>query len=216
MIKSILLLVTAAALVALIAPGARAQMTASKAFATAPQSVFPLLDAGTRLDMIDYYNSNLSTASDNKLQGRSRITALTDKALTVQMSPASSNEILILPAGGADSIIAVITTIATPTPDSHISFYSRDWKPLDTARYFDRPVLSDWLTPDGKKNRSKVESVVPFLLIGYDWDPATNALTLTNNTRQFLSADIYEAVSPFMHPSLVYHWDGHKMNRADD
>lgn len=216
MIKSILLLVAAAAAVAVISPRANAQLTASKAFATAPQSVFPLLDASTRLDMIDYYNSNLATPSANKLQGRSRITALNDKALTVQMSPASTNEIFILPAANADSLIAVIATLATPTPDSHITFYSRDWKPLDTSKYFAKPVLADWLTAEGQKNRSQVESMVPFLLIGYSWDPASNVLTLTNNTGQFLSADIYDTVSSYMLPSLKYHWDGRKMNPAND
>ncbi|MCM1337116.1 MAG: DUF3256 family protein [Candidatus Amulumruptor caecigallinarius] len=215
MIKSIVLLLAAAAAVALIAPGAKAQLTAGKAFATAPQTVFPLLDAGTRLDMIDYYNSNLSTPSTNKLQGRSRITAMNDKALTVEMSPASTNEIFILP-NGSDSIIAVITTLATPTPDSHISFYTADWKALDTAKYFDKPLLGDWLTDDGKKNRSQVEAMVPFLLIGYQWDPATNVLTLTNNTGQFLSADIYETVSGYMYPSLKYQWNGRKMTPAND
>lgn len=216
MTKSIILLLAAAAVVALIAPGARAQLTASKAFATAPQTVFPLLDASTRLDIIDYYNSNLATPSANKLQGRSRITAMNDKALTVEMSPASTTEIFILPSAASDSLIAVITTLATPTPDSHISFYSRDWKPLDAAKYFNKPVLADWLTADGKKNRNQVETMVPFLLIGYDWDPAANTLTLTNNTSKFLSADIYQTVAAYMLPSLTYRWDGRKMTLTND
>lgn len=207
MIKPLILLIAAAGLIALIAPGAHAQLTASKAFATAPQSVFPLLDANTRLDMVDYYNSNLSTPSANKLQGRSRVTALSDKAISVELSPSSSAEIIILPAGN-DSIIGLISTVATPAPDSHISLYSRDWKALDTARYFSKPLLVDWLTDSGRKNRGQVEAMVPFLLISYAWDPATSTLTLTNNTRQFLSEDIYSIVAPYMKESLAYTWQG--------
>lgn len=206
--KSVILLIVAAALVALIAPGAKAQLTASKAFATAPQSVFPLLDANTRLDMIDYYNSNLSTPSANRLDGQSRITALSDKVLTVEMTPSSTYDIIILP--GNAPVIGMVTTLATPAPDSHISFYDGDWKQLETNKLFVKPVLADWLTEEGKKNRSDVELMLPFLLIGYSWDPATMLLTLTNNTNRFLAADIYQIIEPYMLGQLVYRWNGRK------
>lgn len=94
--KSVILLIVAAAAVALIAPSARASLTASKAFASAPQSVFPLLDTNTRLDMIDYYNSNLSTPSPNRLDGRSRITSLSDKVASIELTQASSCDVIII------------------------------------------------------------------------------------------------------------------------
>ena len=40
-----------------------ARLTAAEAFASAPQSVFPLLDKNARLDMIDYFNSGSSASS---------------------------------------------------------------------------------------------------------------------------------------------------------
>lgn len=216
MMKSVILLIVAAAAVALIAPSAKASLTASKAFATAPQSVFPLLDANTRLDMIDYYNSNLSTPSPNRLDGRSRITALSDKMVNIELTPASSCDVIILPAAAGDSLIAVISTVATPAHDSHISFYSRDWKEIPQTRVFEKPVLTDWLTADGKKNRSDVEIMVPFLLISYAWDPSTNVLTLTNNTKEFLTDDIYSFVKDYMLPSISYQWDGRKFSKIKD
>lgn len=212
MIKPLILLIAAAGLVALIAPNAKAQLTATKAFTSAPQRVFPLLDTNTRLDMVDYYNSNLATPSANKLQGRSRITDLTDKTLTVEMSPSSTHEIIILPSA-RDSIIGLITTLATPAPDSHLSLYDRNWKELDTSKYFVKPTLEDWLTTDGKKNRAEVETMIPFLLISYNWDPATLVLTLNNNTNQFLSSDIYSIVAPYMLSSITYAWEGDKFNK---
>ena len=216
MMKSVILLIVAAAVVAIIAPSARASLTASKAFATAPQSVFPLLDASTRLDMIDYYNSNLTTPSPNRLDGRSRITALSDRMASIELTPASSCDVVILPAAAGDTIIAVISTVATPAHDSHISFYTRDWKGIPTARLFEKPVLSDWLSDQGKKNRGDVEAMVPFLLISYTWDPSSNILTLTNNTKEFLTDDIYSFVKDYMLPTISYRWDGRKFSKIKD
>lgn len=216
MMKSVILLIVASAVVALIAPSAKASLTASKAFATAPQSVFPLLDANTRLDMIDYYNSNLSTPSPNRLDGRSRITSLSDKVASIELTPASSCDVIIMPAAAGDSIIAVISTVATPVHDSRISFYGRDWKEIPTERLFTKPVLNDWLSEQGKKNRSDVENMLPFLLISYTWDPSSNVLTLTNNTKDFLTDDIYGFVKDYMLPSISYRWDGRKFSKIKE
>ena len=71
-------------------------------------------------------------------------------------------------------------------------------------------MLKDWLTPEGRKNIDEVESLVPFLLISYEYNPDNRTLTLTNNTAQFLSDDIYTIVSPFLLPAITYRWDGKK------
>lgn len=79
------LLLTATLLLA-GALGAMAQLTAADAFTSAPQNIFPLLDRNTRLDMVDYVKSGLSTPSQNSLQGRSAITEISPESLTVKMS----------------------------------------------------------------------------------------------------------------------------------
>lgn len=65
--KAIKAIMSALLAVALFVPEANAQLTASKAFADAPASVFPLLNRNARLDMIDYFNGGMSTASTNAL-----------------------------------------------------------------------------------------------------------------------------------------------------
>ncbi len=106
------------------AGSAYAQLNATNAFASAPQSVFPLLDKNARLDMIDYFASGSDTPSRNKLDGSSRISELNDYSVKIKMTDASDYQLAILPAG-SDSLIAVISTVATPAHDSHISFYHR-------------------------------------------------------------------------------------------
>lgn len=183
---------------------------AAEAFAQAPASVFPLLDRNTRLDMIDYYRSGLATPSLNGLDGHSAITELTPASLSVKLTDSSSAQVALLKAGG-DSIIAVISTVATPGLDSTISFYTIEWKPLPASRYFAKPGWKEWLNPGG--DLSTVTAMAPFMLASYFYDPAAMTLTLTNNLGKFLDEDAYSIVSPELQGTLVYAWTGGKFAR---
>ena len=72
---------------------ASARLTAAGAFADAPAPLFPLLDKNARLDMIDYFNSGSATPTQNALQGKSRVTALTPDDIKIAMTDASSYQI---------------------------------------------------------------------------------------------------------------------------
>lgn len=184
-------------------------LTAREAFISAPRRVIPLIDNNTRLDMLDYFNSGMKTASTNALNGKSSVTALSDDAISIRLTDASTIDIAVLPCGN-DTLIAVIKTVATPAPDSKLSVYSKDWKSDLTSRTFAKPALKDWLTPEGRKNQASVESVIPFLLVGYSYDPAASTLTLTDNTSQFMPADVFATISGYLSPKLVYRWNGQK------
>lgn len=182
--------------------------SASEAFVGAPKNLFPLLEHNTRLDMIDYYNSGSTTASTNRLNGKSRLTALTPDKIDIEMTDASSYSIFVIPAA-SDTIIGLISTVATPTPDSRLNLFNKQWTDI-TANSFKTPELSEWLTPEGKAHEGEVETTVPFLLTSYSYDPATKTLTITNTTENFLSDDLYDMVRPYLRQSLVYKWDNKK------
>lgn len=188
----------------------QAQLKVSEAFIKAPKSVFPLLDDMTKLDMIDYYNSSLSTSSANVLDGKSRITLLQPQKMTIEMTNASTYEIDLLTTASGDTIITLISTVSTPAHDSQLTVYSSDWSANLTDKFFERPSLDDWLTAEGKNNSGEVEALVPFLLVSYSYNPEERALSLTNNTKDFLSTDIYDIVAAYLKPSITYLWNGKK------
>ncbi|MDE7410510.1 MAG: DUF3256 family protein [Paramuribaculum sp.] len=196
-------------LLALPALVSAAQTPAETAFRTAPRSVLPMLDTNTRLDMIDYYNSSDNKGAANSLGGRSRVTSMKPERIDISMTDATTYSICVIPSG-SDSIIALITTVATPATDSKISFYRSDWTPITTSDIFVKPVFDDWLNANGKKNRDEVESTVPFMLTGFDYDPASLTLTITNNTGSFMPKEIYEMVAGDLYPSLTYKFNGKK------
>ncbi len=194
-----------------VTPSAMAQLKSVDAFTNAPMSVFPLLDKNARLDMVDYFNSGSSTATQNSLQGRSRVTELTDNDIKIAMTDASSYQLSILPDKSNEGCIALISTVATPAPDSRITFYSPSWQQYDTKSRFEAPSMTDWLTDAGRKTPDEVANMVPFMLASYSYDPAASTLTLTNNLKQFLSEDIYSMVAPLLRDQLVYKWNGSRM-----
>ncbi|MDE6460314.1 MAG: DUF3256 family protein [Paramuribaculum sp.] len=201
----------AVAFMLLLGAGAAfAQLSASRAFAEAPQTVFPLLDHNTRLDMIDYFNSGMTTPSKNAMDGKSRITALSPVKLEISMTDASTYELAVLPTSDGDSVIALITTVATPAPDSQMAIFSKDWSRNLTNTAFSKPVLADWLTDEGKDNIGEVEGIVPFLLVSYSYNPDTQKLEITNNTAKFVSPELYELVAPSLKKTMSFRWNGSK------
>lgn len=187
-----------------------AQFSATKAFVSAPTEVFPLLDKNTRLDMIDYFNSGSSTASTNSLQGASRITSIAPMDVRIAMTESTTYQIAVLKTS-TDSIIALIETIAMPACDSRISFYNRDWTCTD-GKQFTPPTLRDWLNDTGRKEIDMVEMIVPFLIVGYEYDATTETLTLTNNIDDFVSVEYLEQVKSYFIPTLSYRWNGKKFS----
>lgn len=184
-------------------------ITATEAFTSAPASIFPLLDKSTRLDMVDYYNSGSSTPSKNKLSGKARVYAISSHDLRFTASNASTCQVAVLDYGDSE-IIVLIETVATPAPDSNISFYTSDWQKLD-KKCFETPQLKQWLTDAGRDNVDLVEMLMPFMLVGYEYDAESKLLTLTNNVKEFLSEDIYEQIAPYLRDKLVYRWTGKRM-----
>lgn len=184
-----------------------AQTSAADLFTSAPQNVFPLLDQNTRFDMVDYYKNGMSTPSQNSLDGRSLITEMTPASLTVKMTDSSAMQIVELK-GPKGSVVALISTVATPGLDSNIKFFDSDWRPLPTESYFVKPGWKEWLTDSGRQNQDEVTMQVPFMLASYRIDPESGTLTLTNNLSHFLDKALYDDLSSYLRPQLVYLWNG--------
>lgn len=195
-----------------IANCAIAQFTATNAFINAPASIIPLLQRSTRLDMVDYFNSGSTTTSTNLLNGKSKITSLSDESITVSLSEASSLQMAILPMK-TDSIIMVIETVAMPAHDSVVKFYNRQWTPIEET-LFSPPTLNDWLTKEGSKQKEHVANKIKFIAAGCVYNPDSKTLTITNNTLETIDKEDYNKFSQLFQPSLTYTWNGRTMKSS--
>lgn len=189
-------------------------LTAEQAFRTAPRKVFPMLTDNSRLDMVDYYHSSNNLGAKNSMGGVSKVTAITPGSLSVTLTEASNCQVAVLPAG-SDTLIAVITTVTTPSADSKLTVFTSDWSKIVTPKVFTKPSFKDWLSPEGRKHADEAESMIPFLLISYSYDPSDSTLTLTNNIHEFLSREIYDMVKPYLLNKIVYQFNGKRFTRLD-
>lgn len=194
-------------LIAAVAHFSMTARTAADLMAKAPRSVIPLLANDTRLDMIDYFNSGMTTPSANIMEGKARVTAMNDRSVTFETTSASSYQIALLPAGN-DTIVAVVRTIMTPAPDSDIALYTTSWQPLNTSRYFTEAGIEQWLTREGMRNRRDIADKIPFMIASFIYDPESATLTATQALEQYLSAEDYTEVKKFVKPSIIYKWTG--------
>lgn len=191
-------------------------LTAVEAFEQAPASVFPTLDRLTRLDMVDYYTAGSDRPSKNKLGGSARITELSPTLLTVQTSDVSTHTIHLLPRHSpSDTIIMVISTLKTPTPDSAVKFYTAAWKPIEKGLFL-APNLNDWVRPESSISAAEMANYVPYNLATATFVPGTGELTINSNFLNYIPSDVSDMVLPNLRQIVKYRWNGKKMVRLKD
>ena len=185
------------------------QTKAKDVFATAPDSIFPLLTTNNRLDCIDLIENNMKATVKNKLEQKAEMTALTDSYLQIKPSEKSVVEIKML----NDSVFCLINTCLGPAPDSRISFFTHDWKPYKTT--FPMPHATDFWTsvPDSLARDANFaqRSLEDLLLIQISADKENTELTLTIQTSE-LSGKEKEIAQKYVQP-LRFRWTGKSFTR---
>ena len=185
------------------------QTKAKDVFATAPDSIFPLLTTNNRLDCIDLIENNMKATVKNKLEQKAEMTTLTDSYLQIKPSERSVVEIKML----NDSVFCLINTCLGPAPDSRISFFTRDWEPY--AMTFPTPHASDfWKSvPDSlaRDARFAQRSLEDLLLIQISADKDKPEITLTLQTSE-LAGKEKEIAQKYVQP-LRFRWTGKGFER---
>lgn len=196
-----------------IVPAARA-LTASQAFVDAPVNVFPTIDRITRLDMIDYFNSGSQKPSKNSFKGDCRILSASDNQITLSTSDVSEVSLSLIPQK-SDTIIMVITTLKTPDDDSSARFYNSRWEEINKGLFL-VPQLDDWIKPESRARKEELESLFPFMLARFTYEPESGTLTLTNNVANILPEEATSWAGDALKSKIVYRWDGKKMVKLND
>lgn len=204
-------LLTIALLTACFIPSQAQTPTVADFFRKAPTTIF-LTDSITALDMLDYYRSGSDKASRTIIGGNIRVTSETNTSLTLMSGESTSYQIALLPTR-TDTLIAVIETLGSHIPDSHINFYDTSWKPVHNPhKIFTQPTLGEWLTQEGKEQRCIVEEKVPFLLISYRYDETEDVLKLTNNIADYFVEEDWRTLEPLLRKELRFKWNSSKFN----
>lgn len=178
-------------------------------FTTAPADVLPLLEPQTRQDMLSYYDAGRDTPSENTFGADCRILSLDDDCLKMVSGSDMITQMFVLNPTGKNQVIGVIETVATPVPDSRVTFYDTKWRNLGPAVAID-PRLSDWLPKNEHRNIADIQREVPFVLAAMHFDPATLTVVAENNMHAYYPKGDTPGSLALLKPQLTYKWTGKK------
>lgn len=197
-------------LIIFVASGIKAQ-NMSSLFVSMPDRLIPQLEDAWRKDLVELYNSGKEAKLKNSMNGYSALKKLTDNYLYLQTSENGVMELKLLPLVNDTEIIGMITTVNGPVPDSRISFYTTDWKPLATSDLF-TPVQPEWFIKEKvdrqDENYKNVLSYLDMNLIKYSFSPDDLTLTATYTTPLYLSKEDQKKILPYLKDNpKIYSWE---------
>lgn len=182
----------------------------AEVFVAMPDEYVPQLEDAWRKDLVDLYRSGENAQLKNNMNGTSRLVKLTKDYLLLESTERTTVEMKLLPLINNTFLICKIVTLKAPVADSRISFFSPDWKPLNTSDLLE-PVSAGWFIREDTDKESmafqEVTSRLDMDLFEYKLSPDDYTLTQTYTTPQYTDKEIQEKLKPFLKGSpKVYTW----------
>jgi hypothetical protein len=144
------------------------------------------------LDIVDLYNAGRAARIVNNLGDTSRLISLNENYLALTTGNLQL-EMALLPMINDSKIICVIKTVCAPVCDSRVSFYTTDWKLMDSSVFFN-PVEKNWFILDGVDRNDEYfktfEEALDMDLMQFGFENDGFSLIQIYTTPQYLSPDI--------------------------
>ena len=188
-------------------------------FKNMPDSICPLLSAVNRADFIDFLESKMKAEVTNNFGGKSEMTELSPDYIHVKMTPQSSWQMKLLPVNDSTKVVCVVSTVCAPACDSHVKFYTTDWKELPASSYLpELPVLDDFIAEASDTvdiyEYQDARRQADMLLMKAELSAKDTALVFTFTTTDYMSKEAAEKLKPFVRRPIVYFWNQGKFERS--
>ena len=167
---------------------------AKTVFVNIPDSLCPLLSSVNRADCIDFIESKMKAQVTNRFGGKSEMTELSPDYVSMQMSDASN---------------CAVSTVCAPACDSHIRFYTTDWKELPTTDFLPSvPQMNDFFTSSDSTDYDFIDARLQadMTLMQAELSKENGTLTFTLTTPEYMEKETAEKLKPFLRRSIVYTW----------
>lgn len=203
-------LITSIAVACLCAASLSAQSVKS-CFTQMPDSLSPLLTAVNRADFIDFLESKMKAEVTNRFGGKSEMTELTADYIRVQVTPQSTWQMKLLPVNDSVRVVCTVSTVCAPACDSHIRFYTTDWRELPSAPYLATlPRMDDFIaqapdTADVYRYRD-ARLQADMLLMKADLSGKDATLTFTFTTPDYMGKEAAETLKSYLRRPVSYRW----------
>lgn len=194
------------AVLAMVAIAGMQARTVGDIFVASTDDALNVIPQNDRAEMLAYLREAGRVVPTETAYGEEAVLLrATDNYLKVRMSCASQIEMLML-THKRDTVVLVVETVETPAPDSRIMAIDTEGTPLPLDRVFKVPQMKDFVrvTKGTKKKREDVLKSVRFPLISYTVNDSAMTLTARQNLKDFMSADDYAEIAPYLTDSLTF------------
>lgn len=187
-------------------------------FINMPDSMSPLLSSVNRADCIDFLESKMKAEVTNRFGGKSEMTEFAPDYIRIQMTPQSSWQMKLLPVNDSTQLICTVSTACAPACDSHIRFYTTDWKELPVGAYLPAlPSMDDFIAtaPDTVDiyEYQSARRQADMQLMKADLSAGDAMLTFTFTTPVYMEKETADKLKPFIRRPIVYVWEEGKFKR---
>lgn len=125
--------------------------------------------------------------------------------LKIKTSDAGTTQLKLLPVAKDSSIVCIIKTVCAEACDSHISFYTTEWKKIENNTFL--PEISSEIFFDSSKkemeNYKYAVSLHHIYPISAAFSENGSDLTLTFNYKTLLTDDQAAEIKPFLKSDIV-------------
>lgn len=201
------------AVLAMVAIAGMQARTVGDIFVASTDDALNVIPQNDRAEMLAYLREAGRVVPTETAYGEEAVLLrATDNYLKVRMSCASQIEMLML-THKRDTVVLVVETVETPAPDSRIMAIDTEGTPLPLDRVFKVPQMKDFVrvTKGTKKKREDVLKCVRFPLISYTVNDSAMTLTARQNLKDFMSADDYAEIAPYLTDSLTFRAKGTRL-----
>lgn len=182
---------------------------AKTVFVNIPDSLCPLLSPVNRADCIDFIESKMKAQVTNRFGGKSEMTELSPDYVSLQMSDASNWQMKLLPLNDTTKVVCAVSTVCAPACDSHIRFYTTDWKELPATDFLPSvPQMNDFFTSSDSTDYDFIDARLQadMTLMQAELSKENGTLTFTLTTPEYMEKETAEKLKPFLRRSIVYTW----------
>ena len=181
-------------------------------FKNMPDSLSPLLTSVNRADFIDFLDSKMKAEVSNSFGGKSEMTELAPDYIRVKMTPQSTWEMKLLPVNDSTKVICTVSTVCAPACDSHINFYTTDWKEVPASTYLSvLPVMKDFIVEASDTvyiyKYQEACRQADMLLMKADLSSKDASLTFIFTTSDYMDKEAAEKLKPFVRRPITYMWN---------
>ena len=192
---------------------------AKTCFKNMPDSICPLLSAVNRADFIDFLESKMRAQVENRFGKKSEMTDLSKDYIRMQMSPQTTWQMKLLSINDSTKVICVVATVCAPACDSHVKFYTTDWKELVASSYLPAlPVLDDFIAEASDTvdvyEYQDARRQADMLLMKADLSAKDATLAFTFTTTDYMGKEAAEKLKPFVRRPIVYTWNQGKFEKS--